>query len=81
MNLTDEELAVVKAMRSEGGKVIVFVDFKTEEEALEYVESFPQKVDLWTGHNVKRKFVNTTTEGQKTNVYANYKKSHSAGKQ
>lgn len=74
MNLTDEEKSVVEAMRSEGGRVMVFVDFKTKKEALEYVANFPKKVDYWTTHHTKSKFVNTTTEGQKINVYANYEK-------
>lgn len=74
MLLTDEELAVVKAMRSEGSRIVVFVDFKTENEALDYVVNFPKRVDYWTSHHVKSKFVTTTTEFQKVNVYANYEK-------
>lgn len=74
MLLTDEELAVVKAMRNEGGKVIVFADFKTENEALEYVANFPKRVDYWTSKHPTESFFSTTTEGQKVNVYANYEK-------
>lgn len=74
MLLTDEELAVVKAMRSKGGKVIVFADFETEKEALDYAKSFPRSVDYWFSKHPTEKFVSTTTEGQKVNVYANYEK-------
>lgn len=74
MSLTDEELAVVKAMRSEGSRIVAFVNLKTEQEALEYVENFPQRVDYWTSKHPTETFFSTTTEGQKVNVYANYEK-------
>lgn len=74
MLLTDEELAVVKAMRSKGSRITMFVDLETEKEALEYVENFPRRVDYWTSKHPTETFFSTTTEGQKVNVYANYEK-------
>ena len=74
MWITEEETAVVKAMRKKGGKVIAFSDFETEREAFEYVENFPNKVDYWTTKHPEQKFYSTTTKGHTTSVYANYEK-------
>lgn len=74
MLLTDEELAVVKAMRKTGTSTTVRVEFNTEEEAVSYVENFPNSKPVWTFNYPKMELATTTTEGQKTSVYASYEK-------
>lgn len=79
--LTDEEVAVIKAVRN-GGYVNLFVNVETEQEAKRYVESFPNHKEEWTNYHENTNLITITTEGQKTSLYVNYdKKSHSAGKQ
>jgi capsular polysaccharide biosynthesis protein len=70
MLLTDEELAVVKAMREEDSIINVFVNRKNEEEAEEYANSFPNRKD-YLDSQVKDFFYSSTL---KTSVYANYEK-------
>lgn len=70
MLLTDEELAVVKAMREEDAKINVFVNRNNEKEAEKYASSFPNRkeyLNLQCGDF----FYSSTV---KTSVYANYEK-------
>ena len=68
--ITDEELAVVEAMREKDATINVFVNRKNEEEAEEYANSFP-KVDEALSVAGSDFFYSSTL---KTNVYANYEK-------
>lgn len=70
MLLTDEELAVVKAMREEDAKINVFVNRKNKKEAEKYASSFPNRKD-YLDSQVKDFFYSSTL---KTSVYANYEK-------
>ncbi|MEG0552774.1 MAG: hypothetical protein RR533_04510 [Carnobacterium sp.] len=70
MLLTDEELAVIKAMREEDSIINVFVNRKNKKEAEKYASSFPNRKD-YLDSQVKDFFYSSTL---KTSVYANYKK-------
>lgn len=78
--ITDEELAVVEAMRLEGGSIFLFVDLESEKDAMSYIESFPNKRDYSTHYHEDSPLITAMTDNR-TSVYARYKKSHSAGKQ
>ena len=70
MLLTDEELAVVKAMREKDATINVFVNRNNEKEAEKYASSFPNRKD-YLDSQVKDFFYSSTL---KTSVYANYEK-------
>ena len=70
MLLTDEELAVVKAMREEDSIINVFVNRNNEKEAKEYAKSFPNRKDCLDSQ-VKDFFYSSTL---KTSIYAKYEK-------
>ena len=70
--ITDEELAVVEAMRIEGTTINVFVNFDTEQEATDYAESFPNKKNHLTSYNEDKSFI--YVGNGKTSVYAEYGK-------
>lgn len=70
MLLTDEELAVVKAMREKDATINVFVNRKNEKEAVEYANSFP-KVDEALSVAGSDFFYSSNV---KTGVFANYEK-------
>jgi len=74
MLLTDEELAVVKAMRKPGTMVNVRINFETEEEAVIYTKDFPNRKSVWTFNHPDIKLATTTTDEQKVSIYANYEK-------
>lgn len=70
MLLTDEELAVVKAMREDDSIINVFVNRKNEKEAEKYASSFPNRKS-YLGLQGEYFFYSSTL---KTSVYANYEK-------
>ena len=70
MLLTDEELAVVKAMREDNSTINVFVNRKDRKEAEEYAESFPNRKDYLDSQGEDFFYSSTL----KTSVYANYEK-------
>lgn len=70
MLLTDEELAVVKAMREEDAKINVFVNRNNEKEAEKYASSFPNRKDHLDSQSEDFFYSSTL----KTSVYANYEK-------
>lgn len=70
MLLTDEELALVKAMRENDATINVFVNRKNEKEAEEYANSFP-KVDEALSVVGSNFFYSSN---MKTSVYASYEK-------
>ena len=71
MLLTDEELAVVKAMRKPVTMVNVRINFETEEEAEKYASSFPNRKDYLDSQGEDFFYSSTL----KTSIYANYEKS------
>ena len=71
--ITDEELAVVEAMRSEGGSIFLFVDLEYEKDAMSYIESFPNKIDYSTHCHEDSPLITAMTDNR-TSVYARYKK-------
>ena len=68
--ITDEELAVVEAMRLQSTAINVFVNFETAQQAIDYAESFPNKKDHLTSYGEGESFVYVATG--KTSVYARY---------
>jgi len=74
MYLTDEEFAVVKAMREQEAMVDVKIKFETEEEAVNYTENFPSRKSFWTFNYSDIGLATTTTDEQKVSIYAKYAK-------
>lgn len=71
--ITDEELAVVEAMRL-GGRISIRRLFESEKEAVEYVDSIPNVHPVWTFNWPESGIATVTTKNQKLEVIAEYPK-------
>ena len=71
--ITDEELAVVEAMRL-GGRISVRRLFESEKEAVEYLDSIPNVNPVWTFNWPESGIAIVTTTKQNLEVVAEYPK-------